>query len=98
MREHRRTIHRGVRNVIYQRPSRRVETREIANSLCDFMIGARGIAADSEPADDLPIQVQRNTASEKDQPARNAILASTLPARRGEEAGIEQVGLAQTPK
>src|SRR5262249_43711975 len=39
-----------------------------------------------------------NATSEKDQPASNTILHFPLLARRREEAGVERVGLAQTPK
>lgn len=91
-----RRIGADVFDVIDQRAARWIQLRQIPDALCNFMVGAGGIAAHAEPADDPALRVvKRHPPSEADDPAGDFPVSSSLPLGRGQEFGIERIRLVQ---
>src|SRR5262245_685165 len=90
-------IESAVNDVIGSCTAGRVEAGKIPHALGDFMIGARRVAANAKPSNDVTVSVERHAAAEEDQAAGNLVDSAVCPRRR-EEAGIEQVRLSEAPQ
>src|SRR5438046_3650245 len=90
------SIRTGVRDVIHGRAARRIQSSRRTDALRDLMIGTGCIAANTQPADDLSVLVERDAASEEDQPTRDLVCATALATSRREELRIKRVGLTET--
>jgi hypothetical protein len=93
---HRVREHAGrVHDIVGESAARRIEAGEIADPFRDLVIGGRRVAAHAEAADDAPVVIERQPAAEKDQAARDVTAIAIRLAWRIQEAGIEQVRLAE---
>src|SRR5215471_4000056 len=97
MREYAGFIGLRILNIVDQFSTRRVQTPSIAYPFCDFMVGTRGVAADSQSADDLAIAVERDAAAEEDQSTADFIGSSAVPVGPREEMSVIGIRLAQAP-
>lgn len=92
-----RRIGADVFDVIDQRAARWIQLRQIPDALCNFMVGAGGIAAHAEPADDLALRVvKRDPSSEADNPTRDFPPSSPLSVGGRQELGIKRIRLVET--
>src|SRR6266446_9037881 len=63
------------------------------------MVSAGRVATDAKSSDDLSAwAIQRHTAAEEDQPARNLIFSAASAAWRSQGFRVKRIGLTQTPK
>jgi hypothetical protein len=53
-------------DIVLARRRRAVQACEFAHPVCDGVIGARCIAADSKPADHLAVRIERDAAAKCD--------------------------------
>ena len=86
-------------NIINLRTSRRVHTQQMADPLGNLVICARSVTTDAETANDLgaSVCVDRQPASEEDQPASDLTIPSRSAPGSGQKYRIERIRLAETP-
>src|SRR3954468_13293840 len=98
VRERRWTVDAAIGDVVGELSLFRIEIGEMADPLADFVIGARGIAADPESAGARLPPVERHTAAERDRAAADLAVGLAGVLRRDEAFGVERVRLRHAPQ
>jgi hypothetical protein len=80
-----------IHDVVLSRGGRAVKAGEVAHSVCDGVVRAGCVAADPEPADHLPVAIERDSAAECDDASRN--LTHSRPLRL--ERRVERVRIVE---
>src|SRR4051812_1736425 len=91
-----RTIHGGIRDVIHESSSGRVQPEQAAHSFGDFMIARGRVSADPETPNDLTVLVEWHSSSEEDHsPLQLRVVSAQEGERTRKGVRIEGIGLAQ---
>src|SRR5436309_512681 len=98
MRVHRRTVDAAVGDVVDELAFFRVELCEMTDALGDFVIGARGVAADAEAADARLAFVERDAAAERDRSAADLAVCLAGVLWRLKTRRIEWIRLGDAPQ